>query len=147
MLTIDWQKLGVRHGHVTPEALSDAGLESEWSKGIASAADLVNELITACGADVAQYAVPFAYRIRYSMHMNAREAMHFLELRTVEGGHRDYRRVAQTMHTQIREVAGHRLVADALKYVDHNQYELDRLSSERRAEQRRQDAGLVEPRG
>ena len=79
--------------------------------------------------------------------MNAREAMHLLELRTVEGGHPDYRRVCQQMHTLIREKAGHGLIADAMKYVDYNSYDLDRLETERRAEQRRDAAGISAPEG
>ena len=69
--------------------------------------------------------------------MNAREAMHMLELRTAQGGHVDYRRVCQEMHRQIGERAGHRLIADSMKYVDYNDYDLDRLETERRAEIRR----------
>jgi hypothetical protein len=44
------------------------------------------------------------------------------------------------MHRQIRDVAGHRLIADAMSFVDYSDVELERLESERRAEQRRQNA-------
>jgi thymidylate synthase ThyX len=71
------------------------------------------------------------------MQMNAREALHLIELRSSPQGHSEYRRVAQQMHTLIGEVAGHRLVADMFTYVDHGEYELERLDSERRAEQKR----------
>ena len=43
-----------------------------------------------------------------SMQMNAREAMHLLELRTSPQGHPAYRRVCQEMHRLIAEEAGHR---------------------------------------
>ncbi|MCH8222563.1 MAG: FAD-dependent thymidylate synthase [Chloroflexi bacterium] len=147
MLTIDWQRLGVAHGYVTPDEIGDAGVESQWHAALSEAAGLVEAINAACGPDVAQYAVPFAYRIRYNMQMNAREAMHLLELRTVEGGHPDYRRVCQQMHTLIRDKAGHRLIADAMKYVDYNSYGLDRLETERRAEQRRNASGVSSPDG
>jgi len=137
MLTIDWQKLTVDHGYVTSDVLADAGIEGKWHEAMGKAAELVEEITVACGARVAQYAVPFAFNIRYSMQMNAREAMHMLELRTAQGGHADYRRVCQEMHRQIGERAGHRLVADAMKYVDYNDYDLDRLETERRAEAKR----------
>ena len=137
MLTIDWQKLTVDHGYVTSDVLADAGTEGKWHEAMGKAAELVEEITVACGARVAQYAVPFAFNIRYSMQMNAREAMHMLELRTAQGGHADYRRVCQEMHRQIGERAGHRLVADAMKYVDYNDYDLDRLETERRAEAKR----------
>ncbi len=51
--------------------------------------------------DVAPYAVAMAYRIRFVMEMNAREAMHLIELRSSPQGHPTYRRVAQEMHDLI----------------------------------------------
>ncbi len=78
-----------------------------------------------------------AYRIRYTMQMNAREAMHLLELRSGPQGHPSYRWVAQEMHRQIAERAGHRLLAEAMSHVDYGAEDLERLESERRAEQRR----------
>ena len=56
----------------------------------------------------APYAVALAYRVRYSIEMNAREAMHMIELRTAPAGHPEYRRVCQEMHRLIAEEAGHR---------------------------------------
>ena len=53
--------------------------------------------------DVAPYAVAMAYRVRFYMDMNAREAMHVIELRTAPQGHPAYRRVCQQMHTLIAE--------------------------------------------
>ena len=87
--------------------------------------------------DQAAYAVALAFRIRYTMQMNAREAMHLLELRSGPQGHPSYRWVAQEMHRQIAERAGHRLLAEAMSHVDYGAEDLERLESERRAEQRR----------
>ena len=78
-----------------------------------------------------------AYRIRYVMQMNAREAMHLIELRSGPQGHPAYRRVAQAMHQAIAEVAGHRAMAAAMSHVDHGSADLERLDAERRAEARR----------
>jgi thymidylate synthase ThyX len=89
----------------------------------------------------AAYAVALAYRIRYSMQMNARAAMHMLELRTSPQGHPEYRRVCQEMHRLIAEEAGHQALADSMSYVDHGTYDLERLESERRAEARRLSRG------
>jgi hypothetical protein len=85
----------------------------------------------------APYAVSLAYRIRYSMQLNAREAMHVLELRTTPQGHPSYRRVCQEMHRLIAEQAGHRAVAELMTFVDHSAPGLERLESERAAERRR----------
>jgi thymidylate synthase ThyX len=85
----------------------------------------------------ASYAVSMAYRIRYSMQFNAREAMHMLELRSSPQGHPSYRRVALEMHRLIAEKAGHHAVADAMIHMTTEAPELERLDSERRAEARR----------
>jgi hypothetical protein len=81
--------------------------------------------------------VALAYRIRYSIEMNAREAMHLVELRSGPAGHPSYRQVAQQMHNLIAEQAGHRLVAAMMSFVDHRPTGLERLAGERRAEARR----------
>jgi len=73
-----------------------------------------------------------AYRIRFVMDMNAREAMHVIELRTTPQGHPAYRRVCQRMHTLIAEQAGHRAIAEAMRFADHSTGETGRLEAERR---------------
>lgn len=142
MLTIEWQRLSTDHGYVVPQAVRDVGRDHAWSEAMDRADGLFRRLLASHGPDVAQYAVPFAHRIRYSMQLNAREAMHLLELRTGQGGHPDYRRVCQTMHQRIRDQAGHHAIADAMKFVDYASYDLDRLESERRAEQRRRRSNI-----
>jgi len=91
-------------------------------------------------ADVAAYAISMAYRVRFYMDMNAREAMHVIELRTAPQGHPAYRRICQTMHRLIAEVAGHRAIAAAMTFADHSAVELERLAAERAAERRRTGA-------
>lgn len=137
MLTIEWQRLSPRHGHVVPEAVVEIGSEDRWEGAMATAAELHGELEAAVGPEVAQYAVPFAFRIRYYLDLDAREAMHLLELRSQPSGHPGYRRVVQEMHRLIDERAGHHLVAAAMRFVDHDDYALTRLDEERRAAARR----------
>jgi thymidylate synthase ThyX len=136
MLTLDWQRLGTKHGYATPDVLTDIGRVQEWDSAMERAAGLSANLTDQFGADVAQYAVPFGYRIRFVMQMNAREAFHLLELRTARAGHPDYRRVCQEMHRLIDEKAGHHAIAGAMKFVDYEEYELERIDSERRADER-----------
>jgi thymidylate synthase ThyX len=137
MLTIEWQRLSTRFGYDTPAEVADVGLLERWDEIMDRAAALYEQLRSATNTDVAQYVVPFAFRIRYMLEMNARQAFHLLELRTQPAGHPSYRRVSQEMHRQIRDVAGHRLIADAMKYVDHSEPGLERLDEERRLEAKR----------
>jgi thymidylate synthase ThyX len=98
----------------------------------------LHDAVSAAGlAVVAPYAVCMAYRIRFYMEMNAREAMHVLELRTAPQGHPAYRRVCQAMHRLIVERAGHPALAEAMRFVDHSTVELERLEAERRTDARR----------
>ncbi|MDP8930486.1 MAG: FAD-dependent thymidylate synthase, partial [Actinomycetota bacterium] len=136
MLTIEWQDLTTRHGHDTPPELSEAGFSGDWDEALARSAELYERLLPDHPIQ-AQYAVCFAYRVRYELQLNARSAMHMIELRSSPQGHPTYRRVVQRMHELIREQAGHRLVADAMTFVDHRASELERLPAERRAETRR----------
>jgi hypothetical protein len=50
------------------------------------------------------------------------------------------------MHALIREVAGHRAIAEAMRFVDFSDVDLERLEAERRADARRR-AALGEPGG
>jgi thymidylate synthase ThyX len=145
MLTIEWQRLSPVNGYVTPSAIADIGAEAVWDEAMERTALLSSRLAATFGPDVAQYAVPFAYRVRYYMHLNAREALHLLELRSQQGGHTDYRRVAQEMHRLIGEQAGHRQLAESMRYVDYADYELARLETERRSAAKRAARGISEP--
>jgi thymidylate synthase ThyX len=137
LCTIDWQALSVAHGHTQPEALVEAGGDAEWKQVMHACAEVHDALLAAGLTHVAQYAVPMAYRVRFVMDMNAREAMHVIELRTAPQGHPAYRRVCQRMHTLIAEQAGHRAIAASMKYADHSVVELERLQEERRLEAKR----------
>jgi thymidylate synthase ThyX len=145
MMTLEWQQLSPNHGYVTPESVVDIGADRVWDEAMERSAELYGAISDAAGSNVAQYAVPFANRVRFYMNLNAREAFHMLELRTQQGGHPDYRAVCQEMHRQIRDVAGHTRIADAMTYVDHNSYDLGRLETERRAAAKRAALGISDP--
>ena len=137
MLTIEWQRLTTRHGYITPDEIAETGETALWHEAMERSTGLYERLRDTHGPDVAQYVVPFAYKIRYMMEMNAREAFHLIELRTQPAGHPGYRRVCQEMHRLIRDEAGHTAVAEAMSFVDYSNPDLERLEAERRAEHRR----------
>lgn len=140
-LTIEWQRLSTAHGPETPPDIDEAGLRPQWDRVMEASARMEQELCAAGLEDVAQYAVSMAYRIRFVMQMTAREAMHLTELRSQPQGHPTYRRVAQSMHHLIDEVAGHGGIAGAFTYLDGGNVGLERLEAERRLEVRRTSAG------
>jgi thymidylate synthase ThyX len=136
MLTIQWQPLTPRHGYDLPEEVVAAGLAPRFEDAMATSAALHDALAERFPAEAA-YAVALAFRIRFSMELNARSALHLLELRSQPSGHPGYRRIAQEMHRLIADQAGHRAVAAAMQFVDRRPVELERLEGERRAEARR----------
>jgi hypothetical protein len=138
LLTIEWQVLGPHLGYGVPEPVEAAGYRPSYDEAMERAASLHDALVEAFPAQ-APYAVALGYRLRYCIQMNAREALHMLELRTAPAGHPDYRQVCQEMHRLIAEQAGHRLVADIMGFVDHSPSGLGRLDGERRAEARRRE--------
>ena len=136
MLTIDWQTLTPNHGYVRPELVDDAGMADVFDDAMARSAALYDAMKEEF-PEQASYAVSMAYRLRYSMQFNAREAIHMLELRSSPQGHPAYRRVALEMHRLIGEQAGHTGIAAAMNHITDVAPELERLAAERRAESRR----------
>ena len=137
LLTIEWQDFTPAHGFNEPAAIEEAGALPDWRQVMESTAELHDALRVANLDVVAPYAVAMAYRVRFYMHMNAREAMHVIELRSAPQGHPAYRRVCQAMHRLIAEQAGHRALAAAMQFADHSVVELERLKAERNSEKKR----------
>ena len=135
LLSLEWQLLSPSHGYDLPEAVEPAGALADWQRVMDASAHLHSDLVEAGLGEAAQYAVAMAYRIRFFMHMNAREAVHLIELRSTPQGHPAYRRVAQRMHDLIGEV--HPGIASAMSFADHSDVDLERLEAERRTEAKR----------
>jgi hypothetical protein len=140
LLTVEWQDLTPAYGYTMPRAVSDAGAADAYGAAMARSASLHGLLRERFGAGPAAYAVALAYRVRYVLQCNAREAMHIIELRTSPQGHPEYRKVCRQMYRLIHDQAGHRAIAALMTYLDDNDYEagsLERLAGERRAAVRR----------
>lgn len=134
MMTVEWQQLCPYHGYTRSELVDAAGMTTRFDDAMERSADLHDTLLEDF-PDQASYAVSLAYKVRFTMNLNAREALHLIELRTSSAGHPAYRKVAQEMHRLIAEEAGHHAMAEMMKYVDHSgETDLERLQSERRAE-------------
>ncbi len=142
MLTIQWQALSPRHGYVMSDDVVAAGAARPFEEAMVCSAALHDALEEHVPSQ-ASYAVALAYKLRYSIELNARAALHMLELRTSPAGHPSYRRICQDMHRLIAEQAGHRIVAGLMRFVDHSEAGtgLERLPGERRAEARRTSPG------
>lgn len=143
ILSIEWQQLTTHHGYHFPQELEASPLGDRWHQIMTRSSELFHRLAVEGLERVASYAVCMAYRIRYYMEMNAREAMHLIELRTAPQGHTSYRLIGQEMHRLIAETAGHRAIAEAISFADHTSGEEGRLSAEMSLETRRTDHGSI----
>jgi thymidylate synthase ThyX len=130
MLTIQWQPLTPALGYDVPGTVEEAGLGAAWRDAV-QRAETAYAKLAGEWPEQAQYLVTLGHRMRYVIRMNAREAMHLIELRTSPQGHPAYRRVGQEMHRLIDTVAGHHLVAAAMQFVGAEDVHLPRYASER----------------
>jgi hypothetical protein len=131
MLTQARQVLSTSLGFDVPEALEKCGVVPRFRTALEVASTGYERLLSDLGEDLAQYAVPLAFRVRWYMRINLRELYYLCELRTAAQGHADYRFIAQEMYRQVRDV--HPLLAQYARFVDMGPApNLGRRESERR---------------
>jgi len=138
ILSQDRQDFTTVHGYDTPQEIEEAGFKSEFDRCMERAADLYEKIYRDLPVE-SQYVVPFAYKVRWYMKMNLREAVHIGELRTTPQGHPDYRFIAQEMWRKINDV--HPTLAQCAKFIDWKTYRLGRLQSEMRSEYKKSAFG------
>jgi thymidylate synthase ThyX len=132
ILTQMKQDVSTRLGFDMPDEISEAGFADLWKDAMYKSAE-VYEKVCAKLPKEASYCVPFAYRIRWVFGLNLREAFHFIELRSGEQGHPDYRKVAIEMQRQISEVDP---VIGQMKFLNTNKIGLERMNSEKRIDEK-----------
>jgi thymidylate synthase ThyX len=136
MATIQWQPLSPDLGAGVPEEVEEAGAGDRYRRALERSAREYERLAGQGLRDAAPYALCLGYRIRYVIDMNAREAMHLIELRSGREGHPSYRAVAHAMHEEIAAV--HPGVAAAMRHVDReSEPRLERILSEIRTHGKR----------
>lgn len=135
ILTLERQLLSTRHGYDLPQEMVDLGLDKDF-RDCMYLSKHVYEEIAKTMPEEAQYVVNFAYRYPYFLKMNLREACHMIELRTAPQGHLDYRIVCQKIFNEVKRV--HPQLAQGIKFVDMNRYQLERFDAEKKSEKKRQ---------
>jgi thymidylate synthase ThyX len=137
MLTAQWQELTPLLGADVPEEVGLAGCGAAYAEALETSAEAWRDLRDAGHGPAAQLPLCLAYRLRYVLDMNAREAMQLIELRSGDQGHPSYRAVAQEMHRLIGQV--HPAVAASMTHVDlTSEPRLERLLAEMRTDARRE---------
>jgi len=134
VLTLERQLLTTEHGFCIPEEIMTVGIKKDFKDCMYKSKE-VFDLLCQKIPEQAQYVVNFAYNYPFFMRLNLREATHLIELRTVPQGHSDYRKVSQNMFKLIKKV--HPNLSSIIKFVDLNEYKLERLEAEKRIEEKR----------
>ncbi|HMA29773.1 MAG TPA: FAD-dependent thymidylate synthase, partial [Thermoanaerobaculia bacterium] len=134
VLSQERQLFTTAHGHDTPPEIVEAGHGAVFEECMARAHDLYQALRKEHPAE-APYVVPFAFRVRWYVTLNLREAVHLCELRSMPQGHPDYRLIVQEIWRRIEEV--HPGLAPWGGFVNRDTYRLGRLQSEMRTEWKR----------
>jgi thymidylate synthase ThyX len=135
LLTCQWQRLSPGLGADVPHEVVEAGLGPEYERALETSRAEYERLGGEGLAEEAPYALCLAYRIRYVLELDAREALHLIELRSGREGHPSYRAVALQMRDAVAAV--HPSVAAAMSFVDEStEPRLERLLSEMRNEAR-----------
>ena len=138
MLTVQWQQLGPHLGADVPKELDAAGCGDRYRSALERSRETWQELNDTGRQEHAPYALCLAFRIRYILDLNAREAMHLIELRSGREGHSSYRSIALEMHRLIGTV--HPAVAAAMTHLDTAaEPRLERMLSEIASERRRSE--------
>ena len=129
MLTVQWQPLTPDLGAGVPDELRAAGVADAFVQALERSGAEYERLVDSGRPELAPYALCLAFRIRYVLDLNAREAMHLIELRSAREGHPGYRAVAHEMHALIAGV--HPGIAAAMSHVDRDtEPRLERILAE-----------------
>jgi thymidylate synthase ThyX len=132
MMTQERQLFSTVHGFGVPAELTQSGLAAPFSEAL-ERADRLFQKLEPLDRDLAQYAVPMAYRMRFYQWQNFRQLFWEAELRTISQGHPDYRFVEQEKYRLIRERFP--LIAETM-LVDMNDYAIARRGTEERIEEK-----------
>jgi len=136
LLTCQWQRLSPDLGADVPHEVAEARLGGEYARALEVSRAEYERLRGEGLVEEAPYALCLAYRIRYVLELDARAALHLVELRSGREGHPSYRAVALQMRDEIAGV--HPGVAAAMSFVDEStEPRLERLLAEIRNESRR----------
>jgi len=125
-MTQERQRFSTFHGYAVPMEVEQAGLAAPFQEALGKADHLFRK-IEPVDAELAQYVVPLAYRIRFYQWQNFRQLFWETELRTVSQGHPDYRFIEQEKYRLVKEKFP--LIASFM-LVDTSEYAIARRGTE-----------------
>jgi len=134
ILTQARQNLDCYFGYDIPKELEEFGFKEEFKDAMELAKDTYILMENELGKEIAQYVVPMAYKIKWMINLNLREAFHLIELRSSVQGHQDYRKLVINIFDEIKKV--HPDLAKYAIFVNTSAVELERLEAEKKIDQK-----------
>ncbi len=134
ILTMERQLLTTNLGFMLPKEIIGLGVDKEYNECMYKSKNVFN-LINKKSPLNAQYVVNFAYNYPFFININLREICHLIELRTTRHGHAGYRKIAQKLFLELKRI--HPNLSKIIKFVDLNNYELERFESEKTLQQKK----------
>ena len=132
MMTQERQTFSTHHGFAVPAEVEQAGLGPAYEEAM-TRADVLFRKLEKIDRDLAQYAVPLGYRMRFYQWQNFRQLFWETELRTISQGHPDYRFIEQEKYRLVKERFP--LLASYM-LVDTGDYAIARRGTEERIEEK-----------
>jgi hypothetical protein len=132
MLSQQRQQFTIQHGYDVPAEVVAAGLEAPF-RGAIREAEKIYAKIAARDAELAQYAVTLAHRVRFIQWTNVRECFWEMELRTIPEGHPDYRHIEQQKFRLFEQV--YPLLARHMR-VNMGEYDFARRGQEEKIQEK-----------
>jgi hypothetical protein len=126
MMTQQRQLFSTHHGYDVPPELGDSGLDAPYVAALEKASELFLR-IEGEDPELAQYAVPLAFRVRFHQWQNFRQFFWETELRTISQGHPTYRHIEQEKYRLVHDLFP--LLSQYL-LVDLNDYGIARRGTE-----------------
>lgn len=134
ILTLERQMLTTKHGFAIPEEIKNISLDKEYKECMYISKNVYESLKINNPAN-AQYVVNFAYNYPFFIDVNLREICHIIELRTLQQGQREYRKLAQKLFLDIKSI--HPNLSKIIKFVNMKDYELERFESEKKIQNKK----------
>lgn len=140
MLTQQRQHFSIAHGYDIPPEVINAGFETPYRAAVEQV-EVVHRNIARHDANLAQYAVTMAHRVRFMQWTNLRECFWEIELRTIPEGHPDYRKIEQAKFRLLEKV--YPLIAEHMR-VNLGEYDFARRGQEEKIQQKLRELESLE---
>ncbi len=122
------QKFGISEGYVIPDIIRNMGFEDKFVDAIEAAESLYKDAVKIT-PQYAEACVTFAHKVRWIASADLRQYVWWIELRTGRQGHPSYRKLMQSMYSEMNKAHPGLVNNQTVPFADMNDYPLGRLAA------------------